>query len=427
MTADRAPRTRATALARDPLREVDVLVVGGGPAGSLAAEAAARQGLRTLLVEREAEIGHPVRTSGALALATATQFGIPERHYHPLRTVRLASPGETAVFRASEPVACVIDVRETYRHLARRAEAAGARVLTRAEAIHPIIVDGAVTGCAVRYADRVTDVRARVVIDASGHRASVSRAAALHPGFARFGVGAELEVVSDACRQDELVLIVGTRHAPAGYAWVFPWGDGRVRLGVGLLHADTREDPRRLLSLFVAELDRFEIELGHHEITERHHGLIPAGGLASRLAGAGIVAVGDAAGVATLVVGEGIRLGMVSGLMAGEAAARAIVTGRGDAVLADAYERPFRQRFEGDLRIGEIINRRIARWTDAKWDACVRTLRDLPADVLVEFLHSHLSPRAIAMWVATRPRAWPRIARWVAKGTLDVLRHGRTA
>jgi digeranylgeranylglycerophospholipid reductase len=410
-----------------PPRDVDVLVVGGGPAGSLAAETVARSGLGALLVEREPEIGEPVRTSGALSLATARRFAIPEHLYHPLRTVRLASPAETAVFRADEPVACVIDVRETYRHLARRAEAAGARVLTGAEALAPILVDGAVTGCVVRHADRVTEVRARVVIDASGYRASVSRAAALHPGFTRFGVGAEWEIVSDSCPQDELVLIVGNRYAPAGYAWLFPWGRQRVRIGVGLLHADTRQDPRRLLSLFVAELGRLEIKLGHHEITERHHGLIPADGLAPRLAGAGIAAVGDAAGVATLVVGEGIRLAMVSGEMAGAAAVDAIRSGAGGDVLLTGYERPFRRRFERDLRIGEVINRRIARWSDEKWDACVRTLRDLPADVLVDFLHSRLSPRGIVSWLATRPRAWPRIARWVARGTLDVLRLGRTA
>ena len=409
------------------ISDVDVLVVGGGPAGSLAAETAARHGLSTLLVEREPTIGHPVRTSGALALTTAQRFAIPEHLYHPLRTVRLASPGASAVFAADEPVACVIDVRETYRHLARRAEQAGVRVLTSAEATAPIVVDGAVTGCVVRHAERVSEVRARLVIDASGYRAPIARAAALHPGFTRFGVGAEWEVVSDSCRQDELVLIVGNRYAPAGYAWVFPWGRQRVRIGVGLLHADTREDPRRLLSVFVAELGRFEVKLGHHEITERHHGLIPADGLAPRLVGAGIMAVGDAAGVATLVVGEGIRLAMVSGQMAGEAAASAIRSGGGHALLTALYEEPFRRRFEGDLRIGEVINRRIARWSDAKWDACVRTLQDLPADVLVDFLHSQLSPRGIVRWLATRPRSWPRIARWVAKGTLDVLRHGRTA
>jgi len=409
------------------VRDVDVLVVGGGPAGSLAAESAARGGLRTLLIEREAAIGDPVHTSGALAISTARQFALPERLYHPLYTVRLASPGANALFEAKEPIACVIDVRETYRHLARRAQEAGARVLTSAEALAPTLVDGAVTGCSVRHAGRVGDVRSSIVIDASGYRASIARAAALHPGFTRFGVGAEWEVVSDRCRQDQLVLIVGNRWAPAGYAWVFPWGGERVRVGVGLLHADTREDPRRLLSLFVSELDRFEIDLGHHEITERHHGLIPADGLAPRLAGAGIMAVGDAAGVATLVVGEGIRPSMASGRLAGEAAVRAIVSGRGYPALAEVYERPFRRQFEGDLTVGEIINRRIARWSDEKWDACVRTLRDIPADAFVALLHSRLSPRGMAMWLATRPRSWPRMARWFAKGTLDVLRHGRTA
>jgi digeranylgeranylglycerophospholipid reductase len=44
--------------------DCDVLIVGGGPAGLAAGEAAARQGVRTLILERQHEIGYPIHTSG---------------------------------------------------------------------------------------------------------------------------------------------------------------------------------------------------------------------------------------------------------------------------------------------------------------------------------------------------------------------------
>ncbi len=57
---------------------VDVLIVGGGPAGLAAAEAAASQGARTLLLERQHEIGYPVHTSGGSWISDMQALGIPE-------------------------------------------------------------------------------------------------------------------------------------------------------------------------------------------------------------------------------------------------------------------------------------------------------------------------------------------------------------
>ena len=77
---------------------VDVLVVGGGPAGLMAAYAAASGGCSTLVVERGAEIGDPVHTSGATAVRTMQRFDIPEELYHVVNRLRMCSPGEAATF-----------------------------------------------------------------------------------------------------------------------------------------------------------------------------------------------------------------------------------------------------------------------------------------------------------------------------------------
>ena len=400
---------------------VEVLVVGGGPAGLRAAQASAAAGARTLLIERQPTIGEPVHTSGATALETMHEFGIPASLYHPITRLRLCSPRAEAIFDSSEPFACVIDVKGTYRQLAKQAEAAGAVIVTGVEAAAPVVENDRVVGCCLRGGDESRKIGCRVLVDASGYRAALSKAVGLHGGFTRFGVGAELEIVSSKVRQDELLLVVGNRYAPSGYAWVFPWGDDRVRVGVGLLHDDTRSDARKLLDLFVDEIRRFDVDLGTFEVTESHFGLIPANGLASRMAGHGIVAVGDAAGVATLVVGEGIRLSLVSGQLAGDTAARAVCAGAGRGAALTDYERRFRAAYGLDLKIGQIVNRRMARWSDETWDERVRTLKGLPASVLLKFLTSHLSARELASWLATRPRLWPRMLRWFAKGAFDLL------
>src|ERR1700693_1655583 len=111
--------------------EKDVLIVGGGPAGLAAAEAAASRGVRALVLERQNEIGYPVHTSGGSWISDMKALGIPEHLYHPVSKVYFVSPRRDAPLNYNPPVACVMDVRGVYQHLAGRAVAAGAAIRVR--------------------------------------------------------------------------------------------------------------------------------------------------------------------------------------------------------------------------------------------------------------------------------------------------------
>jgi len=395
--------------------DTDVLVVGGGPAGLATAEAAAAAGVRALVVEREPEIGEPVHTSGGMSVAAVRAFGIPPDLHHPVEEIRIVSPGESVSFRYPEPIVSLLDVRGTYRFLAERAARAGARVVTAADARTPLREGGRLAGWTVEAGGRSHDVHAPVVVDASGYRAAVAKAAGLHAGFRRFGVGAELELAAPALDETAGVLVVGSRYAPAGYAWAFPCGRGRVRVGVGVHHADVRSDPRRHLDLLVRDAASLGFDLEGATVEEEHFGLIPTDGPLAALAGDGIMAVGDAAGQATLVLGEGIRLGLLAGGLAGTVAAHAVEAGRRDRDALLPYERAFRRRHGRDLRIGGILNRRLARADDAAWDRHVRILQTLPPRLLPSLLQSEFPLSGLVRWVATRPSLWYLVGRyWLA-------------
>src|SRR5438105_3851543 len=120
------------------ISRTDVLIAGGGPGGLAAAHAAASRGVNVAVFERNSEIGSPTRTSGGSFIQDMVGFGVPEHLYHPVRVCRFLSPGNSAEFTYPKPVACVIDVRGVYQHLAERAVHAGAKIFPATTVLEPV-------------------------------------------------------------------------------------------------------------------------------------------------------------------------------------------------------------------------------------------------------------------------------------------------
>jgi digeranylgeranylglycerophospholipid reductase len=356
-------------------RVYDVLVVGGGPAGLSAAETAAKAGARVALLERQKEIGYPVHTSGGTWISDMRALGIPPELYFPIRRVTFLSPKRRAQFAYEEPVCCVLDVRGLYQHLAARAVAAGVELHPNSPVEAPVVEDGRVVGVVAKdHRNRPGQWRATVVVDASGFSCTLSTRTGLHEGYRRYGYGAEYDLYAPNYDPDELYLIMGSQVAPSGYAWAFPRGKGRVRLGVGVLRPDTEADAREYLDLFSERLPTLAPAFAGASPLEYHTGLFPSVGVAARFAGAGLIATGDAAGHGSTLVGEGIRFAIYSGQMAGAVAAQAARDGDPSAEFLARYERQWRARFGREMDLSYLINQRIAAWSDASWDEGVKLL-----------------------------------------------------
>jgi digeranylgeranylglycerophospholipid reductase len=385
------------------IHSYDVLIVGGGPAGLAAAEAAASQGAGTLVVERQNEIGYPVHTSGGSWVSDMQALRIPEHLYHPITNVVFLSPQREVSLHYPQPVACVLDVRGVYQHLAGRAVAAGATLRVRHTVEQTLTQNGRVVGVTAKnhMSERVT-LSAAVTIDASGFSRHVGVRTEMGEAFHRYGYGAEYDLYAPHYPQDELYLIMGSAFAPHGYAWIFPRGNGRVRLGVGVLHPDCDDDARPYLER-IMQIAQVRDKFKGASPVEYHTGLFPSEGPVERFSRDGLLLAGDSGGHGSTLVGEGIRFAIYSGQMAGKVAAEAVKAGDTSTAFLERFDKQWRARFGRDMDISYLINKRIANYSDEQWDNALDLMKRLTPAQMAQALRGDFSAGLVMGVLARNP------------------------
>jgi geranylgeranyl reductase family protein len=337
----------------------EVVVVGAGPAGSIAALALARAGLDVVLLDRTAFPREKTCGDGLMpdALDALRALGLAERALSGarcLRTLLIYSPDGTAVTVNGE---FAVVRRERFdASLCATAIEAGARFLAPVRAVAPIEDGGRVAGVIAEASDGANlAIHARVTVLATGAGSGPLMAFGVcdrsEPSAtaARFYLALDPEASFDL---DALCISYDRAICP-GYGWVFPGPDSSYNIGVGYFAGAVpgTKNLRLLMTRFIENfpLVRELMRLGG-KTTMLRGAPLRTGLAGSRLSRPGLLVAGEAAGLTYPISGEGIGKAIASGLLAADVIRDGLQTGDGDAAIAAAYaatlEAKFARRFQ---------------------------------------------------------------------------------
>ena len=396
----------------------DVVVVGGGPAGSSAAHMAAKNGCTVALIEKEKEIAETVRTSGVTWISDIKKFGIPEECYNPIKKFSFCSPKNSVKISGEIAKAAVLDVRKTYRFLANRAKTSGSELFTSTNVTEVLKDDtGKCVGVIAKSDGKQIQFNSKVVIDASGFVSVIAKELGYVTQWKKFGAGAEFEVKTEKLEHDNWWLMVGQEYSPAGYAWIFPTSKDTARIGVGIGKPDSDVDPTvRLNELLEKKLGPIK-DLGNIEKIEFHYGLIPNDGVSRKTVYDNLILVGDSAGQANPLVLEGIRYAIRFGEVAGQVAADAIKNGDTTEMSLSPYEKEWKRAIESKINSAGKVQNRWVGLTDDEWDKELSIIEELTADEFLDFIRADFGVSKMVKLATHHPKMIVRQLFNMVKGT----------
>ncbi|MFO8132890.1 MAG: NAD(P)/FAD-dependent oxidoreductase [Thermoplasmatota archaeon] len=297
----------------------DVLVVGAGPAGSVAGLEFARRGFDTLVVEKKQEIGPPKRCAEGVSQNGLDTVGIDVDMdvHHRIEGASLYAPsGKKVVMKGGDMFGYVLERKIFEKQLAARAIEAGATYLVDTQA-HDMHRRGDRWNVRLRGLDGEREVKARLVVGADGVESKVGRWAGFQSvnRLTDYHSGIQYEMANVNVDPGHIHLFFGTEVAPLGYAWIFPKRFS-ANVGLGVLERKAVMSAHGYLRRFVD---------GHPDIfagaspVEINAGGVPVNHF-TEMVGDGVMLVGDAAQLVNPIHGGGIIRAMHSSQLAAEVA-----------------------------------------------------------------------------------------------------------
>ncbi|MBS7615083.1 NAD(P)/FAD-dependent oxidoreductase, partial [Candidatus Bathyarchaeota archaeon] len=323
------------------MKQYDVIVVGAGTGGSMTAKTVASKGFSVCLVDRKDRntIGQKV-CGDAIGKHHFDNLGLKypsgREKEGDIIGINVHSPDLQTVFRiVGEGLTGFMINRYLFgQRLLKDALDAGAELFDSTHVLEPIIDDRKVKGVEARLLkeEAKTKILGNVVVDASGVSAIV-----------RSQLPPEIGLETNVRNEDTVVcyreirelkeqvdeptfceIYLDLEKAEGGYYWIFPEGNTKVNVGLGVAAVKGHPNPKDMLYKHVLTMPMFR----NSTLIHGGGGIVPTRRPLDSLVGNGIVVVGDAGCQVNPIHGGGIGPSMMGGAIAGTVIAEALERGQ---------------------------------------------------------------------------------------------------
>ncbi len=360
------------------MTDYDVVVVGAGPGGSIAAKTAAEKGLDVLLIEKRQEVGVPVRCAEGVSREDLERFVKPDKKWiaAEIEKAWIFSPDltkiELSAEKAGNEVGYVLERKIFDRHLARLASKAGADVLVKTSAVG-LKRENGVVRLKLRSMGEESEVTTKIVIGADGIESRVGKWAGIDTTLKLNEVESCVQylMTNVEFESDVTYFWIGKNVAPGGYVWLFPKGEDAANVGIGVMPSIAEKHAREYLDEFVKK------NFPEGEIVEVVAGGVPvSGGLKSAVAD-NVMLVGDAARFADPITGGGIINAMKSGYLAGITAYESVVENDFSAKFLRRYDERWKKEFGKKLERNKKLQEKLLKLDDETLNKISKSLEGL--------------------------------------------------
>lgn len=363
--------------------DCDIVVVGGGPGGSMAAKYCAEGGLKTIMIEKDAEIGAPLRCAEGVSKKWLTEVGIepdPAWICADMVGAIIKSPSghkfQLDESQAGSEVGYVLERHLFDKHLAAMAAEAGAEIMMRTGCTG-VIKDkkGKLIGVKAKSMGEPIEIYAKCVVAADGFESQVARWAGMDTVVKLSDIVTclqyrmtNIDIDAEYCE-----FVIGS-PAPGGYVWIFPKGKNIANVGLGVQGTKCKlgADAKYYLDKFIAEDPR----LNRGQVLEVVGGMVSTNpGLDEAIAD-NLVLVGDAARIIDPITGGGICHACRTGMYAGKVLTECAKKNDFSKEALKPYEKMWRDRMEDKLYRNFMAKERLAELDDKTIDELVMLIQD---------------------------------------------------
>jgi len=366
----------------------DVVVIGGGPAGTISARLLAKDH-DVVVIENHDVSGTPTQCAGLVTQDVIDMSGVAPDILNRIYGANVFFPnGNVLEVRSKSAKAVLIDREDLDRKLAEKAMDSGAEILYgKTYEGHKVRHDGI---SAMVDGEEIT---AKIMVGADG-QGSKTAMSLPENGPKEYIYGIQADIRSRKEESDIMDLRIGSEFAPGFFSWEIPFGEF-TRVGLCVSQAGSPNDHlKRLLN---------KTGLQNSEVIRKYSGKIPLGGR-KRTFGDRLLLIGDAAGQVKPISGGGLYPIMKAAPHLEDTISSALFSGDTSAKALSSYEKAWKKEIGKELSRGYRIRKMYTKLSDDDYNKVYdilekENIKKILNDISID------EPSGVAPFILKNPRA----------------------